>query len=232
VPRNALLCGFVVPVLLVTCTGLSQASQADSSQPTSTVLHVRLGPTWPLKKTFRESWDQTFILSSIKAPISVFAALEFPQGRRGALTLELGRTSYVMEDGSIEVRYVGDETESSPTLAIQSLLAGYRYHFNDGGAGHSWLPYVGGGLSFYWALLGVTYIVVGDVGNTVAYDETTEHHFGPGAFGCLGLSRRLSSSVTAGLELKADVNFLGQPDSGGLGQIGGLSVLLDLGFGL
>lgn len=224
--------GFAVLVLLFTFTSLSSASEAETDQPTSTVLHVRLGPTWPLKQTFRENWDQTFILSSIKAPISIFVALDFPQSKRGALTLELGRTSYVVEPGTMEQRLVGDETDLSPSLAIHSLLGGYRYNVNDGGPDHSWLPYVAGGLGFYWAILDVTYVVSNEFGASIGYDENMEHLFGPGVFGCLGLSRRLGNSTTAGFMVKVDANYLGSPDTGGLGQIGGLSVLFDMGFGL
>ena len=197
---------FLCTFFALICTSTSQAGNLR--------LAVKTGPTLQFKKSVRNIYDQTLPLGSVRAPVSLFIELISPVNSRSSLFAELGRSHYVG----------GPKDQLS--MSVHPLFVGLRRNLAPSANEESWHPYVAVGPSFYVAVVKAT--LNDDDFSGLPSRTVSQLYSGLGIHVSAGVDSQVGDSVILGLQLRADYNHLGDPATGGMGNIGGLTILVGL----
>jgi hypothetical protein len=195
---------------------LSLTSLTPRAHARSLTVGLHTGPILPIKSTFRARYDQSLPFGTLKVPASGYVTVEVERNEREGYYMQLGRA-----------KYVGENTKAI-ALSIHPLFFGLRYDLARAHPRSGLTPYMAGGVGFYWARFAARYTIRDNAGAVLAADQAASNYFGTGIHGIIGSELWLGSSTALDIQVLTDYTRIGDPDVGGLGNVGGFEFLLGL----
>lgn len=173
--------------------------------------------TVPQKKFLRTNYDNTFPIINVDfPPIGLELGVLYRLTPSVDLMVDIGMRKHILRAKE------GQQNEGSLRIFPASIIARHVWRFESGEN-----PYLAFGGAAYWSRFSSTLIITGELDPTPLGEyDIVKNYFGIGAVGEAGLLERLSPKLYLDIGIRYDLTRLGNPEDGGLGNIGGLQLKL------
>ncbi len=171
----------------------------------------------PQKEFLRTNYDNAFPIINVDfPPIGLELGVLYRLASSVDLTLDIGARKYILRAKE------GLQNEGNLQIFPASIVARHVWRFESGEN-----PYVAFGGAVYWSRFSSSIIITGELDPTPLGEyDTAKNYFGIGAVGEAGLLERLFEKLYLDLGIRYDLTTLGNPNDGGLGNIGGVQIKL------
>ena len=200
--------GFLVLTCLLTIQ-LTQAQQGKN-QESKIGFYVKTSFIIPSKESFRQNYNQYFILGNSKLPLSVGAGIEY----------EVSPRYYVI--AGVERQVFKLESNDKISLSEIPISFNMKYYFS------STFIYLRGGIDYTFSVFKIKQFpeTLNTSGEVIDYPDKTKLYSGPGLFFGTGFSLEFFPKIINSLEFGYNYNRIGDASKGGLGNTGGFNFSL------
>lgn len=196
-------------IVVTAITTFSQTVYGQEDQDAGREWNIYISPGWIVstKETFRENYDQILLFGESGPPLAIAIGAQVFLNEWESLYLEVRSIQYQPLEPPFGT------SELNLTLAVTPLVIGYRYYYyrtDDSGI----RAYANAGIGGYWARASIE--------NVMFRANEAEDYFGIGINGGGGIDFSISSISFLGVGINYDFTRIENPESGGLGDVGGL----------
>jgi hypothetical protein len=173
--------------------------------------------TVPQKKFLRTNYDNAFPIINVDfPPLGLELGVLYRLTPAVDLMVDIGTRKHILRAKA------GLQNEGNLRIFPASIIARHVWRSESGEN-----PYVAFGGAVYWSRFSSGMIITGELDPTPLgeYDHV-KNYFGIGAVGEAGFLERLSEKLYLDLGIRYDLTSLGNPKTGGLGNIGGVQIKL------
>lgn len=182
-------------------------------------ISVKTGMDYRFKESFRNSYDQTLFCSEKEIPLSIGLDAEYLLWDDIGIAVEHDWTRYTLS------------TNDKIYMNFLSTIILGRYYFGQYTSKYKDLnPYLELGLGYYLIDLNTYNFWIDELGTELGPYEKSQLYQGLGLRVGFGLKKYMSEKMFIGIRINSELNYLGKADEGGLGNMGGLSAVVNLGY--